>query len=172
MEDRRIVQTRARLAATWSYLFVAILWPILTWTTSAVHPDLFTMLTARPIALATTAVAMAGLVTVGLGVRRAQYLLAFIGSSAFLVGVLAATAASVFPVMLRATGGDSALAHRLQRRRARLVATSRARMVAGGIPDRHRVLRIPLQAASREGGGGDRKGRILTIRNAECGMRN
>jgi len=101
------VQTRARLAATWSYLFVAILWPIVTWTTSAVHPDLFTMLTARPIALATTAVAMAGLVTVGLGVRRAQYLLAFIGSSAFLVGVLAATAASVFPVMLRATGGDS-----------------------------------------------------------------
>jgi cytochrome d ubiquinol oxidase subunit II len=102
-----IVQSRARRAATWSYLFVAILWPVLTWTTSAVHPDLFAMLTRRPIALATTAVAMAGLVAVGLGLRRARYLLAFVGSSAFLIGVLAATAASVFPVMLRATGGDS-----------------------------------------------------------------
>ena len=102
-----LVQARARLAATWCYLLVAILWPLLTWTTSAVHPDLFGMLTRRPIALATTALAMAGLITVGFGLRSARYLIAFIGSSAFLVGVLAATAASVFPVMLRATGGDS-----------------------------------------------------------------
>ena len=79
-----LVQARARLAATWCYLLVAILWPLLTWTTSAVHPDLFGMLTRRPIALATTAIAMAGLVTVGFGLRGARYLIAFIGSSAFL----------------------------------------------------------------------------------------
>jgi cytochrome d ubiquinol oxidase subunit II len=46
-------------------------------------------------------------VTIARGLRCRTHLLAFIGSCLFLAGLLAATAAAVFPVMLRATGGDA-----------------------------------------------------------------
>jgi hypothetical protein len=39
--------------------------------------------------------------------RRRAHLAAFIGSAAFLAGLLAAAAAAVFPVMLHATGSDA-----------------------------------------------------------------
>jgi cytochrome d ubiquinol oxidase subunit II len=57
--------------------------------------------------MAATAFALAGLVAVAFGLKRDEGLTTFLGSCAFIVGMLAATAASIFPVMLRATGADA-----------------------------------------------------------------
>ena len=46
-------------------------------------------------------VALTGLATVGLSLRTRRDLTAFVGSCAFLTGMLAGTAAALFPVMLR-----------------------------------------------------------------------
>ena len=101
------VQARAARIARWSYGGVAMAWPVLTWATAAITPDLFPQLTTRPLAMGAAGLAVGGLVAVASGVKRGRYLLAFLGSSAFIAGMLAATAASVFPVMLRATGADA-----------------------------------------------------------------
>ena len=166
------VQARARLRGDLVLLLVAILGRSSRGRRRPFIPICSRCSRRRPIALATTPSRWRGLVTVGLGVRRARYLLAFIGSSAFLVGVLAATAASVFPVMLRATGGDSLS---LTAYNAGAPASS-LRAALGwwlvGFPIAIAYFVIPLPAARGQGGGGDRTGRILTIRNAECGMRN
>lgn len=101
------VHARSVTVATWAYAAVAAAWPVITWATSLVRPDLFPALTSRPIAMLATTLAVTGLVVVAIGLKRGLHLVAFLGSSAFLAGMLAATAASIFPVMLRATGGDS-----------------------------------------------------------------
>jgi cytochrome d ubiquinol oxidase subunit II len=49
------------------------------------------------------AIFLAGLVVVFLAVGQKKYLLAFLGSGAFILGILAATAACVYPVMLKST---------------------------------------------------------------------
>ncbi|MBI2537302.1 MAG: hypothetical protein HYW06_10160 [Gemmatimonadetes bacterium] len=46
--------------------------------------------------------AIAGLVAVFVGLARGQALVAFLGSSAWLAGMLVATASCLFPVLLRA----------------------------------------------------------------------
>ncbi len=83
------------------YLGVALLWPILTVATQRVNADFLPALGRRPIAWLFTLVAGAGL-AVALGApSRGRHLAAFLGSGAFLSGLSAATAAVVFPVMLR-----------------------------------------------------------------------
>jgi len=67
---------------------------------------MYDVLLDRPLAWLALLVALGGLVSVALGLRGNRPLQAFLGSSAFLAGLLGATAALVFPVMLRATGGD------------------------------------------------------------------
>jgi cytochrome d ubiquinol oxidase subunit II len=55
--------------------------------------------------------ALAGLVLVFAGLRGGSHRRAFFGSAAFLLGLMAATAASIYPVMLRGIGeGVSLLA--------------------------------------------------------------
>jgi cytochrome d ubiquinol oxidase subunit II len=88
-------------------ILVAILWPVMTVLTIRMNPAMFEQFASRPLAWACVALALAGLVSVILGLRRGTHRRAFLGSSAFLVGLMAATAASIFPVMLRATGDDS-----------------------------------------------------------------
>jgi cytochrome d ubiquinol oxidase subunit II len=99
------VLARSRKAATWLYGGVAVLWPLLTVLTRYVNTDLFPSLRSRPLAWLSALVALGGLVTVGLALRRRRDLEAFLGSCGFLGGMLAATAASIFPVMLRSVGG-------------------------------------------------------------------
>ncbi len=100
------VFTRSRSAAMWSYGAVAVLWPIVTMATAIVNRHMYDVLSDRPLAWLALIVALGGLVAVALGLRGNRPLQAFLGSSAFLAGLLGATAALVFPVMLRATGGD------------------------------------------------------------------
>jgi cytochrome bd ubiquinol oxidase subunit II len=98
---------RTHSAASWLYIAVAVLLPFVSLGTNVVHPGFFRAVAERPLALMAALAAAAGLVAITLGLRRRAHLTAFVGSGVFLAGLLAATAAAVFPVMLRATGGDA-----------------------------------------------------------------
>ena len=101
------VHERTRASALWLYAGVALLLPLLSIGTNVVRPGFFGNVAGRPLAVMAALVAAGGMVTVFAGLRRHAHLTAFIGSAAFLAGLLAATAAAVFPVMLHATGGDA-----------------------------------------------------------------
>jgi cytochrome d ubiquinol oxidase subunit II len=101
------VQARSRVAARRLYAAVALLWPPLTLATRAVDADFLSRLAARPLALLLAVAALAGLAAVWSGLARGRERTAFLGSCAFLAGLSAATAACVFPTMLRATGGEA-----------------------------------------------------------------
>lgn len=96
------VQARCRRAAAPLFAAVAVLWPVLTVATGSVNPDLLARLPTRPIAWLSLGIAIGGLAMVGRGLRRGRDLQAFLGSCGFLAGMIAATAACLFPVMLRA----------------------------------------------------------------------
>jgi cytochrome d ubiquinol oxidase subunit II len=100
------VFTRSRVTAMWCYGAVALVWPIVTLATAIVNRHLYDVLFERPLAWLALVVAVGGIVSIALGLRAHRPLQAFLGSSAFLAGLLGATAALVFPVMLRATRGD------------------------------------------------------------------
>ena len=96
------VQARSRSAAAIFYGAIALMWPLATALTNVVNAELFRALLERPLAWLSVVVAVSGLVTVGLSLRKQRDLNAFLGSCAFLTGMLTATAACLFPVMLRA----------------------------------------------------------------------
>ena len=79
-----------------------IAWPLVTWATVAVHPAMFGAFARRPLAWLGLGLALAGAAMILLGVRRGRDLAAVLGSCGFIAGLLVATAASLFPVMLRA----------------------------------------------------------------------
>lgn len=91
-----------RAAKRLSWPLVA-LWFAATGATYALRPDLFRQLAERPLALLAALLGVAGLAITFFGRRRGRLLLAFIGSSAFLLGILVATVASSYPVMIRST---------------------------------------------------------------------
>jgi cytochrome d ubiquinol oxidase subunit II len=96
------VRERARAWAGRGFPVLVVLWLTTTAATLWVRPDLRAVLAQRPLAWAATAVFIAGLATSRLARRRERDLLAFLGSCAFLLGLLAATAAVVHPTMIRA----------------------------------------------------------------------
>jgi len=102
------LQERSRSAARRLAVAAAVLWPLVTIGTVRVNPDFLPALTRRPAALALGAAAAVGLVALLRGLSRGKERAAFLGSCAFLASLSAATAACVYPVMLRATG-DAAL---------------------------------------------------------------
>jgi len=95
------VHERSRVAAVRLYGAVSLLWPLLTGAAWMVNATMLSALPQRPLAIAMLVVAIGGLANMWLGLGRKRHLQAFLGSCAFLVGMLAATAACVFPVMLR-----------------------------------------------------------------------
>jgi cytochrome d ubiquinol oxidase subunit II len=101
------VQARSRALAARVGLAVLVAWPLVTWATVAVNPAMFRAFATRPLAWLAFAIAVGGAVAVAEGLRRGRAGVAFIGSSCFLAGLLGATAASVFPVMLRAVPDPS-----------------------------------------------------------------
>jgi cytochrome d ubiquinol oxidase subunit II len=102
------VHERSRRAARRLYGAVVVLWPLLTVVTWLVNAPMLAALPGRPLAWLSVLLAVAGLVGVRRGLRADRPLAAFLGSCAFLAGMLAATAACVFPVMLRAIDRDGA----------------------------------------------------------------
>ena len=94
---------------TWAGLLfwvVLLLWAITTAATAALAPEIFSALAVRPLAWMALALALAGLAVSWLGRRAGRDLTAFLGSAAFLFGILGATAASVYPTMIRSIGGE------------------------------------------------------------------
>ena len=102
------VHERSRRLVLVLYAAVAVLWPLVTLATHVVSPALLPALPDQPFAWLGLVLAVAGIVTVFAATTRGRTLAAFLGSCAFLAGVLVATAACTFPVMLRALG-DPAL---------------------------------------------------------------
>ena len=97
------VQARCLKAAMPLWGAVAILWVVATRATAQVAPSLVQGWMKSPLAWLGTAIYMAGLTAIFLGFQTRKHLVVFLGSSAFILGLLAASAASVWPVMLRST---------------------------------------------------------------------
>jgi cytochrome d ubiquinol oxidase subunit II len=83
----------------------ALAWPVITLVTGRVNPELFAALLTRPLAWAATTLAVLGIVLGFVARARGKDRAAFLASAAFLLGILGATAASLWPVLLRARGG-------------------------------------------------------------------
>jgi len=96
------VRERSRAAARRLVVAMTALWLAVTVATWRVNGELFSALASRPLAIFLAAVAVVGLACVLRGLARRRDLSTFLGSSAFLAGLSTATAACVFPVMLRA----------------------------------------------------------------------
>jgi cytochrome d ubiquinol oxidase subunit II len=101
------MQERSRAAARRLAIASAALWPAVTAGTERVNRDFLPALSRRPLALLLGAAALVGLVAMLAGLARRRERAAFLGSCVFLAGLSAATAAAVYPVMLRSTGDPS-----------------------------------------------------------------
>ena len=99
------VAQRSRVLGRRLALAVALAWPLITLATLRVNRELFEAVSTRPLAWAATLLAILGLGFGFLARARGQDRAAFLASSAFLLGILLATAAALFPVMLRSVGG-------------------------------------------------------------------
>jgi cytochrome d ubiquinol oxidase subunit II len=97
------VQERSRLWARRAWLAVLPLWPAVTLATARLRPDIFTNLLDRPWSLTFAGLMLAGVVGVFSSLRRGAELAAFLSSSSFLLGLLGATMAGIYPVWLRST---------------------------------------------------------------------
>ena len=95
------VHENANRAAARLFVPLLALWLVATWATARARPDLFQSLSGRPLALAAALLGVAGLAVAWFARRRGRARLAFLGSSAFLLGVLVATVASSYPMMIR-----------------------------------------------------------------------
>jgi cytochrome bd ubiquinol oxidase subunit II len=101
------IHDRLRTVAMPLALTTLVLWPVLTAATAVVNRAMYEGLANRLLAWVALLLAMGGAVTLLIGLRRGRPILPFLGSSAFLAGLLAATAALVFPVMLRSTTSEA-----------------------------------------------------------------
>lgn len=86
---------RARLAAL-------VLWPVVTWATAAARPGFFTAFAHRPLAWLGVTLALGGAIAAILAPRRGAHGAAWSGSSAWVAGLLVATAACAAPELLHA----------------------------------------------------------------------
>jgi cytochrome d ubiquinol oxidase subunit II len=96
------VHERARAVARVVFVVLALLWPLVTWATAVVNPDLLRALPGRPLAWLGMLAAVAGLAGVFVALSRHRPLEAFLASSTWIAGMLVATAACLFPVLVRA----------------------------------------------------------------------
>ncbi len=97
------LEARAARLAGWLRLAVAIAWPLMTAATWAVDAPMLAACVTRPLGVLAVLVALAGLVAGFLAGPKGSAL-AFAGSCAFVLGILGATAAGLFPALLRSSG--------------------------------------------------------------------
>jgi cytochrome d ubiquinol oxidase subunit II len=94
------VRERSRTLAARAWVVAVVLWPLVTWATAAVRPGFLAAFASRPLAWAGVSLAFAGMVVALVAPQRGRDGLAFAGTSAFLAGLLAATAACLHPALL------------------------------------------------------------------------
>jgi cytochrome d ubiquinol oxidase subunit II len=97
------LNARATGAARWTWTAAALLFPVVTFETWLVRPELFDGMGARPAAWMALAAVLAGVLLLSSGLRSAGESRALAGSSAIIAGLLASAAAGVFPDMLHST---------------------------------------------------------------------
>lgn len=97
------VHERARWLALPLSVMTAVLGGLATLATSQVNSDIYANLPEAKLAWIGLFIFVLGLATLFWGQLRGRFLVAFLGSAAFILGLLAATAACVFPVMLKST---------------------------------------------------------------------
>jgi cytochrome d ubiquinol oxidase subunit II len=97
------VHERARRLALPLSVLAAVLGGVCTLATARVNPDVYAHLPTAPLAWLGLLAFLVGLGLVFWGQLRGRHLLAFLGSAAFIAGLLGATAACVSPVMLKST---------------------------------------------------------------------
>lgn len=97
-----VVRERSLDAASRLFPATLALWLLASFATARLAPQMADHLAARPLAWAATALFLAGLGGTLLARRAGRDLAAFVASCAFLFGLLAATAAVLYPTMLRA----------------------------------------------------------------------
>ncbi len=99
--DGAVRERSVRAAARLVPVMIA-LWLLATLATMSLAPWVLDGLRTRPLAWLATVVLLAGLAASIVFRRAGRDLAAFLGSVAFLGGVLAATAAAIYPTMIRA----------------------------------------------------------------------
>ena len=97
------VHDRSKAMAGKLWGVVVLLWLVATAATHTANPAIFQNLPSRPLAWVAMLLFLAGLAMVFAGIKTKRFLQAFLGSGAFIVGLLAASAACVYPTMLRST---------------------------------------------------------------------
>ncbi len=97
------VHERARRIGLPLSVLTAVLGGLCTLATARVNPDIYANLPGAPLAWIGLLVFLLGFGMLFWGQLRGRHLLAFLGSAAFILGLLAATAACVYPVMLKST---------------------------------------------------------------------
>jgi len=97
------VRERSLVFVRRSWIAAFALWMLATAATVWVRPEIFSGLAARPWSFALVALAIAGAGCAYHYSRQGRDLAAFLGSSAFLVGMAASTLAGNYPFWLRST---------------------------------------------------------------------
>jgi cytochrome d ubiquinol oxidase subunit II len=98
-----MLQARSIRFGRWLWMAAFALLPLLTAETWRVRPELFVAMARRPVAWLGVALVVSGTLALIRGTQLRRDLLAFLGSCAWLAGLLVAAAASLFPVMLKST---------------------------------------------------------------------
>ena len=101
------VGERGRRSARPLFWMVVALWAATTAASAAITPGVFSAFAARPLAWLAGLLSLGGLIGCLFARRTRRDLAAFLGSSAFLFGLLGATAASTYPTMIRSIGVSS-----------------------------------------------------------------
>jgi cytochrome d ubiquinol oxidase subunit II len=97
------LNARATTASRWTWAAAALLFPIVTFETWLVRPDMFDGMAARPAAWIALLAVVAGAFLLSSGLHGARESRALAGSSIIIAGLLASAAAGVFPDMLHST---------------------------------------------------------------------
>ncbi len=98
-----VVYQRSSQWAHRLWIAVLVLFPMVSFETWIVRPELANALVERPVAWLSTIVLLGGAWTIWTGVRRRDDRRAFAGSCTVLASLLATAAVTMFPVMLHST---------------------------------------------------------------------
>jgi cytochrome bd ubiquinol oxidase subunit II len=97
------VRDRSERLVRWLWPTLFVLLAVITAETALVRPELFSGMARRPLAWAGIALYAGGAGAIVAGQRARNETRAFLGGCSVIVGLLAAGAASLFPVMLHST---------------------------------------------------------------------
>ncbi|HEX5108681.1 MAG TPA: cytochrome d ubiquinol oxidase subunit II [Vicinamibacterales bacterium] len=98
-----MVHRRSARLARRLWLAAFVLFPFFTWMTWIVRPGLYEAMRQRPTAWLAILILVSGGLAIGSGLLQRRLFRAFAGSCAVIAGLLAGSAAGVFPTMLHST---------------------------------------------------------------------